>query len=701
MITRRESMSLLGASALSLSASSAVAAESPPRTAGDSMDPLFTEPFIDVDEWRDKPERHRYVHGGFKATQLRFSMYFPPKERYAGRFFHPVMHIAGNENAAFGRLAGMDGDSLGFAFASGGYLVESNMGSLTMAGPEDVTNWRASAATAQYSRQLAQQMYGGGRPYGYVYGGSGGAFKSTACAEHTQGVWDGAVPFIAGSPIAIPNVFTVQAHALRVLDGKFEGIVDALEPGGSGDMYAGLNDEQREALQEVTRMGFPPRAWFAHERVSISYTGVFASIIYQLLNGDPGYANDFWTKPGYLGTNPPPSLQAARVQHKSTLTGMITTGEAKTMGLPVSIAAGTRNEAPSAIRLANLPQKRLEGAYITIKSGAAAGQRMMITGVAKDLVMIGFSDTQIPTLAQMRAGDEVEIDNSIYLAVQTFHRHQMPAPEFYVWEQFHNPDGSPKYVQRPLLPGYRTREALDRVQSGRFSCKMIVMECLMDEAAYPWQADWYRNRVREHFGAKIDDSYRLWYVDHAMHVSPGSYLAVSEGGNINPGYSSVDAHIISYSGILQQALRDTVAWAEKGIAPPQSTTYQMQDGQVIVPPTASERKGIQPVVTLTVNGGVRADIRVGQSAKFEAVAEAPTDTGSIVLAQWDFDGGGAFPEHSNVAPKSKITVSTTHTFTKPGTYFPVVRVASHRNGDTKTSYALARNLARVRVVVSA
>ena len=68
----------------------------------------------------------------------------------------------------------MDGDTMGFAFASGGYMVESNMGSLTMAGPEDITNWRASAATAQYSRKLAIEMYGGRRPYGYVYGGSGG-----------------------------------------------------------------------------------------------------------------------------------------------------------------------------------------------------------------------------------------------------------------------------------------------------------------------------------------------------------------------------------------------------------------------------------------------------------------------------------------------------------------------------------------------
>ena len=37
-------------------------------------------------------------------------------------------------------------------------------------------------------------------------------------------------------------------------------VFDAMEPGGSGDMYAGLNDEERAVLAEVTRMGFPPPA---------------------------------------------------------------------------------------------------------------------------------------------------------------------------------------------------------------------------------------------------------------------------------------------------------------------------------------------------------------------------------------------------------------------------------------------------------
>ena len=52
--------------------------------------PTFDQPYVDLDEWRDQPLRHRYVHGGFKDMQLRFSFYFPPKERYQDRFFQYI-----------------------------------------------------------------------------------------------------------------------------------------------------------------------------------------------------------------------------------------------------------------------------------------------------------------------------------------------------------------------------------------------------------------------------------------------------------------------------------------------------------------------------------------------------------------------------------------------------------------------------------
>jgi len=39
------------------------------------------------------------------------------------------------------------------------------------------------------------------------------------------------------------------------------------------------------------------------------------------------------------------------------------------------------------------------------------------------------------------------------------------------------------------------------------------------------------------------------------------------------------------------------------------------DGQVIVAPTAAERRRVQPLVTFEANGGKRAEIRVGQQAR--------------------------------------------------------------------------------------
>jgi len=231
----------------------------------EATDTLFKEPYIDVDEWRDKPARHRYVHGGFKGTQALFSFYFPPKEQYQGRFFQHITPVPSSETLEQQSVG--EEDKIGFSIASGAYFVETNEGGMSaMAAGPAMAGYRVNAAAARYSRTIAAQMYGPHRTYGYAYGGSGGAFKTISGFENTD-VWDGAVPYVIGSPEAIPNVFTVRMLALQVLSKKFPSILDAVEPGGSGDMYAGLNAEEKEALQEVTAMGFPPRAWFNYKTI--------------------------------------------------------------------------------------------------------------------------------------------------------------------------------------------------------------------------------------------------------------------------------------------------------------------------------------------------------------------------------------------------------------------------------------------------
>lgn len=91
---------------------------------------------------------------------------------------------------------------------------------------------------------------------------------------------------------------------------------------------------------------------------------------------------------------------------------------------------------------------------------------------------------------------------------------------------------------------------------------------------------------------------------------------------------------------MQQALRDLSQWVEKGVLPPQSTNYKVVDGQVVVSLSATDRKGIQPVVDLTIKGKKRADVRAGHKVVFSADIQVPQDAGKIVKVEWDFEGEG-------------------------------------------------------------
>jgi hypothetical protein len=68
---------------------------------------------------------------------------------------------------------------------------------------------------------------------------------------------------------------------------------------------------------------------------------------------------------------------------------------------------------------------------------------------------------------------------------------------------------------------------------------------------------------------------------------------------------------------------------------------------------------------------------------------------------WDFEGAGNYPVVEKLADtkSSRITLKTTYSFSKPGTYFPALRVAAQRQGDAETPFARIKNLGRVRVVV--
>ncbi|MGZ4726215.1 MAG: hypothetical protein ACXWB2_00705 [Acidimicrobiales bacterium] len=663
-----------------------------------AADQDLSEPYIDIDEWRDTPVQHRYVHGGFANSETRFSIYLPPAERYEGRFFQHITPVPDSENLAQGATG--EQDKIGFSIDSGAFFLETNgggaSGSPGSAVDPTIAAYRANAAAAEHARTIAAEMYGEHRPYGYAYGGSGGGFRTIGGAENTTGVWDGFVPYVIGSPMAIPNVFTVRMHAQRLLRHRFDQIVDAVEPGGSGDPFEGLDDEERDALVEVTNMGFPPRSWFGHRTMGMH---AFPVLYQGLTMADPTYFEDFWTQPGYLGHTAPPSLRRDIVHHRCEVAATITDREAAELGLDLGRQPGQARggvdtawrgaDGPPAVtvavRLSAGTGVEVEGAELVVTSGTQAGARLGLLSVADDLSVLGPGDPD--AIAQLRPGDAVEVDNRGYLAAQTYHRHQVPSRDFYVWDQFRNPDGSPIYPQRPLIIGpLFAAAAAGTVQTGRFEGKMIVVESLLDREAFPWQADWYRSKVQEHLGSATDDRFRLWFVDNALHGDD----EVQES----------PTHTISYVGVLHQALRDVSAWVEKGVAPPASTSYEVVDGQVVVPDGASERGGIQPVVRLTVDGGDRAEIAVGDEVTLQAAAQVPGGTGEIVSLEWDLDGAGRFPIREPVEGSERVVVERRHSFAEPGTWFPTVRVAAQREGDATTRYARIQNVARVRVVVN-
>jgi hypothetical protein len=652
---------------------------------GQCVDPRFNGAECTAPERRTDPVDHYFVACEFPETDARFTMTFPPEDKYEGRFFmntHPLYTDPPNVPA----------NDIAFGVASGAYFVRTNMGGSEQArAPEDTLEpgfdaasggYRINAAAAKHAVQVARELYGDHDPYGYLYGGSGGAYQTICSAEHTAGVWDGYVPFVMGTPHAIPSMFTVRIHALRVLRqrNKFPEIMDAIDPGGSGDPYATLNAEEAEALDEATRMGFPPRGWWNHPTLTGGPLRLVAGYVPLM---DPHYTEDFFTTPGYLGFEDPfGSVAAARVQHATSVRGAF---------------SDPRIPFPGILITESLPEgnKDLSGADLLIESGAGAGKQIPLFGslelpVVGTVLALQFG-VDPAVLSELTPGVRVRIDNSGYLALQTYHRHQVPESDgFHGWDQFLDKYGRPLYPQRDVLIGpIGAFNGAGCLPSGNFAAPMALVQNLMDIDAMPWQADWYRTKVFEAQGKQgADQRFRLWYTDHAQHTSPSA------------GSTAALARTINYAGVLQHAVRDVSAWVEQGVIPPASTSYDVADSQVLVPDSAGRRKGIQPVVRLKANGSDRAEVAVGQEVRFSAWVQAPPDAGKIVGVEWDFEGVGDFPVSSELTHiRGTQSIGMTYSYDTPGTYFPVVRGTSQREGNPDDAFARAQNLGRARVIV--
>ncbi|WP_462402412.1 Tat pathway signal sequence domain protein [Pseudomonas sp. Marseille-QA0332] len=627
------------------------------------VDPDYAKPVIDKVVDLSSPLEFRHVSGHFAGTEVTFNFYLPPKPLWAGRFFHHVYPFTDGLGTQ---------QELTFAYESGAYLVKTGGSS----------GYRADAAAAKFSRQVARDYYAGSRPkvYGYVYGGSGGSYQTIAAMENSVGVWDGAVPYVIGTPTSIPNNFFARVFARVVLSNKAAAISDAMKPGGSGDPYGALNEVERAALREVSTLGVPLKGWAdpAYLLGLGDPKGLmgFRDTVKQF---DPGYAADFWSKPGYLGTEKSPLGELMR----NALVEYVT---------PITALA----DAPDKVQLQQLPKRgftpeyeytfldRNRNALAVLPATLDVGTRVLT--VDADAAKLG------EVLSKARF---VRMDNRWALALAALHRHQVPADKsFAAWNQYRRADGTAVYPQRSEIgPMISQGAAGGGPFTGDFKGKMIIVGNLLDLDAYPWDADWYAGRVKQHLGEHANSRFRVWYNENADH---------HDGSVIVSGKTRThEIHLVSYVGMLEQALRDLSAWVESDTAPPASTSYSVVQGQVEIAAQTRQRHGIQPAVRLAVAGRSAVKVAPGQALTLQGTINTPPGTGQLVAVEWSADGSDEFVAKSVPASSHDQTeVTNTLRYDVPGIYYPVLRVTTERSGNARTSVARVQNLARVRVEVS-
>ncbi|KAM5353367.1 hypothetical protein ACJ41O_000017 [Fusarium nematophilum] len=216
---------------------------------------------------------------------------------------------------------------------------------------------------------------------------------------------------------------------------------------------------------------------------------------------DPTYVEDFWTRSGYLGSDPEDPIQAHRVQFETT------------------IASITLGDAALQVKFIDSPERVLEDSNIVVIDGTSKGALIPTTRIQNGTATFPWITTQAD-LASLRPGDK-----------------------YYGWNQFRDKQGKPLYPRRNVSIGrLGTLNSASCIQDGHITAPTLHLQNLMDIDAFPWKADWYKPAVKRALGSEANDQFVLWYTDHAQHDNPASMLA--------------HAYTINFSGVLQQGLRD-------------------------------------------------------------------------------------------------------------------------------------------------
>ena len=267
-----------------------------------------------------------------------------------------------------------------------------------------------------------------------------------------------------------------------------------------------------------------------------------------------------------------------------------------------------------------------------VVTGDAAGRQLYVMSHSGDvLVGGGHGDADKEKFTGVKAGDQIHVDNRKFLAFCYFHRHHiMDDAQF---------DGLRVGGQADLRAA---SGAADVPADGRLLHRPLRGQAAVGAShprlvALAVPGDHLPGR-----GARAAQG-----ADGAPSRGSGCSGRRTRSTSCPPWLppSPLRASNTDWSTTRRSSSRGWSTWpagwrrASRPLPLPMSTWT----GRCGCPPTAAERGGVQPVVSVTANGGALATVAVGEPVTLSVHAEAPAAGGTIVSVQWDFDGKGALP----------------------------------------------------------
>ena len=616
---------------------------------------------IDTVEGRLTPVPHCFIHGTL-AEDSAFIVQLPAA--WNGKY---VLQMGG----------GSGGSELAaplFLLLQGYAHASSNQG---RPGPvfEQADTWQElhlirNHQLSQYAKGLIVQRYGRNPTYSYLYGSSGGAWRSLSQIERYPQAYDGAG--LRNPPIDPRHIFFTRSvfdNNYPTIRPKIAQIIRARDL--DEDPYLLLTPSEGQALDRLYA-GYGTRGaeWSWYKTDGSTIAGNF----YAFVLFDTTYFDDFWTKPGYGG-------------HDGEVDGQIIEG------LTGSVTAiGTPNAGGWILNFTDAghpqPASALKGFRVTFTSGALTGSSFHAsTNTAAGRINITGLDGALNGIA---VGDTYVLSNRDFLAWQKYHRHIVfGCTDTFTADYCQN--GKPIHVQRPpnVEQAYTRQKAH---LTGNLKKPVVVVAQGWDHLETITMTNDYFNLVRRVLGHRTQALFRAYWNERTVHGNP----TATEINRATERDSS-----------WHLAFQIMTNWIENGVEPPEETVVSVSPGTIVFPPTAAERKGLQPVVNATANGLRKIVVPVGSTVQLDGVAGSPI--GNIAKYEWDFEGNNSYDCDSDPAtplpdcgggpftPGAEVSTPAVVVYSTPGVYLPTVRV--HDDTDSPGPEDGLENLAPVIVIV--